>query len=162
MIEKVTIIECRPNERLMSKFNKPETDEEKRNFKRLQDSGAVKILTELRDKHTLYQRKNISGFDDKNHMVIQYEPAVVNIGKDFRSVGILFDGANDTRYEDGSFIRLDLSKSEDQMSLSYEIGDTDRISKTINITDLKDEMFKVLITRETSLDFVPRKINPKQ
>jgi hypothetical protein len=151
MKENIKILVCPPDQRLVSPVREPVTPEEKINFQKLNDSGAVKLLSDMRDNQVVYQRKSESG-EGKDGKTIKYEPAVVNVGKDFRSVGILFDGVTSSRYEDGSFVRFDLTENDELLSLSYDVGGTRKVNQEIRSADLADEMFKILLDRQAEID----------
>ncbi|HNZ84428.1 MAG TPA: hypothetical protein PLE96_01240 [bacterium] len=151
MKENIKIWICPPDQRLVSPVREPVTDEEKINFQKLNDSGAVKLLSDMRDNQVVYQRKSESG-EGKDGKTIKYEPAVVNVGRDFRSVGILFDGVTSSRYEDGSFVRFDLAEDDEFLSLSYDVSGIRKIDKRIRTADLADEMFKILLDRQAEID----------
>ena len=108
-------------------------------------------MSDMRDNQVVYQRKSESG-EGKDGKTIKYEPAVVNVGRDFRSVGILFDGVTSSRYEDGSFVRFDLAEDDEFLSLSYDVSGIRKIDKRIRTADLADEMFKILLDRQAEID----------
>jgi hypothetical protein len=157
MNENIRVYDCPPDKRLVSEFRKPVTSEERINFERLTNSGAIKIFSELRDGHVLYQRKNESG--DSGDKIIQYDPAIVNIGSNFGSVSILFDGVTPGRYEDGGFIRIDLTEDDGFLSLSCDTLGIRKVKKQIESDNLAGEIFEILACRETELDI--RKIRRK-
>lgn len=134
----------------------PCTDEEKLNYRKLVDTGAEILLTDLSKSHFLNQ-SIVTGFDTKNNKVVKIEPAVVMLSKDFRSAMIFFDGATSVKCEDGSFIKLGLCESDDQLSLTSRIGNNFKISRLIDVVDLEEEIYQVLITRELSRGFESRK-----
>lgn len=157
MRENIRVYDCPPDKRLVSEFREPITNEEKLNFERLNKSGAIRIFSELRDGHVLYQRKNESG--GGSGRIIQYDPAIVNIGDNFKWTSILFDGATLSRYDDGGFIRIDLTEDDEFLSLSCDTLGIRRVKKQIESDNLAGEIFEILACRETELDI--RKIRRK-
>lgn len=156
-MKKETIIECLPDSRLTIGTREPSTEQEIKNFGRLKKIGIIGLFTDLKDGHILFQRKNPFGLDNENNGIYQCEAAIIKYGEDFGSVSILFDRVNTSRYEDGSFIRVDLVEKTNQAHVTCGFGNQ-RIDKgIISYEDLPTELFDILNLRDTLKDIASRR-----
>lgn len=156
-MKKETIIDCLPDSRLTAGTREPSTEEEIKNFGQLEEIGIIGLFTDLKDGHILFQRKNFFGLNNENNEISQYETAIIKYGEDFSSVSILFDGVSATRYEDGSFIRVDLGIEPNKAQLTYGFGDQ-RINRgAVSSEDLPTELFDILNLRDTLKDIASRR-----
>lgn len=119
MKENITITKRFPNGINDTEKIKPRGLKERINYHRLKNRGVLDIFQSIRDLHVLNQRSSVStGADHETY--IELEQAIIRPSNQFSRLSLSFDGTNGTRYEDGSFISVDLiHRNKNELRLTY-------------------------------------------